>query len=136
MLYWTGTAQDALGNSAEARKIWTAAAAGARGSQAGAQRYYQALALEKLGGRDKAATMFRGLIDTGTRAIEQRAAVDYFAKFGERQSRRASVADGHYLAGLGCLGLRDAAKAGEHFRQAIAQSPDHLGARTALEALK
>jgi hypothetical protein len=55
---------------------------------------------------------------------------------GRGQSPRLQSANAHYLIGLGYLGLGDAAKAKAELTQAVDTSPDLLGARTALAALK
>jgi hypothetical protein len=52
---------------------------------------------------------------------------------GERLSPRARQALAHYVAGLGHLGLGEQDKADEEFKLALQSSPDHLGAKTALE---
>jgi hypothetical protein len=47
------------------------------------------------------------------------------------------AADGHYLAGLGELGLNDREKALQQFKLALAAAPDHLAAKAAMvEAAK
>jgi len=55
---------------------------------------------------------------------------------GRGQSPRLQSANAHYLIGLGYLGLGDAAKAKAELAQAVETSPDLLGARSALAALK
>jgi Tfp pilus assembly protein PilF len=46
------------------------------------------------------------------------------------------MANAHYLAGLGYLGLNDAAKAKAELTEAVQANPDLLGARTALATLR
>ena len=60
----------------------------------------------------------------------QSEAVDYFAKFGEKQSQRVREANAHYLIGLGQLGLGDKPKAAVEFKQALELHPAHLGANS------
>jgi len=55
---------------------------------------------------------------------------------GQPQSARLRSANAHYEMGLGYLGLGDAGKAKAELSQAVETSPDLLGARTALAALK
>jgi len=103
----------------------------------GAQSYYQALCLQKLGQADKAKAMFQGLVDSGQRALTAPAPME--AGRGGRggtQSPRLRTANAHYAIGLGYLGLGDSAKAKAELSQAVETSPDLLGARTALAALK
>jgi tetratricopeptide (TPR) repeat protein len=141
--YWIGTAQEALGLHDAAKQSWRQAAgldrapamgdvpAGfgggfGRGDIGGlgagvrvpaAAPYYQAMALEKLGQGDRAKVIFQQLIEAGAKtaggSLEQ-------------------VADGHYVAGLGLLGMNDVTQAREEFGLALKARPDHLAAATAI----
>ena len=149
--YLTGLAYEGLGDHAKATESWNKASApapsgGRRGggggavAAGGAQSYYQALCLQKLGQPDKAKAMFQALVDSGQHALTQAAPME--AGRGGRggrggaQSPRLRTANAHYTMGLGYLGLGDAAKAKAELSQAVETSPDLLGARTALAALK
>jgi tetratricopeptide (TPR) repeat protein len=103
----------------------------------GAQSYYQALCLQKLGQADKAKAMFQGLVDSGQRALTAPGPTEAGrGGRGQSQSPRLRSANAHYTMGLGYMGLGDAAKAKAELSQAVETSPDLLGARTALAALK
>jgi tetratricopeptide (TPR) repeat protein len=134
--YLTGLAYEGLGDHAKATESWNKASTPA----GGAQSYYQALCLQKLGQPDKAKAIFQGLVDSGQRALTQPAPTE--AGRGGRggrggpQSPRLRAANAHYSIGLGYLGLGDTAKAKAELSQAVETSPDLLGARTALAALK
>ena len=147
--YLTGLAYEGLGDHAKATESWNHGAAapaqsgsGRRGGMpaataGGAQSYFQALCLQKLGQADKAKAMFQALVDSGQRALTRPAPAE--AGRGGRggsQSARLRSANAHYEIGLGYLGLGDAAKAKAELSQAVETSPDLLGARTALAALK
>ena len=149
--YLTGLAYEGLGDHAKATESWNKASAqapsgGRRGGGmsaaggGGAQSYYQALCLQKLGQPDKAKAMFQVLVDSGQRALTQSTLTE--AGRGGRggrggaQSPRLHTANAHYSMGLGYLGLGDATKAKSELSQAVETSPDLLGARTALAALK
>ena len=107
------------------------------GAGGGAQSYYQGLCLQKLGQADKAKAMFQGLVDSGQRALTRPAPAEGGrGGRGQPQSARLRSANAHYEMGLGYLGLGDAAKAKAELAQAVETSPDLLGARTALAALK
>jgi tetratricopeptide (TPR) repeat protein len=146
--YLTGLTYEGLGDHAKATESWNRAAAapaqfgpGRRGGMpataGGAQSYYQALCLQKLGQNDKAKAMFQALVDSGQRAITDPAPTEAGrGGRGQSQSPRLRSASAHYAIGLGYLGLGDAAKAKAELSQAIQTSPDLLGARTALAALK
>jgi tetratricopeptide (TPR) repeat protein len=153
--YLTGLAYEGLGDRAKATESWNKALApapsgsGRRGggggggaaAAGGAQSYYQAMCLQKLGQADKAKAMFQSLVDSGQRGLAQpaSAASGRGGRGGGRggaQSPRLRTANAHYNMGLGYLGLGDAAKAKAELSQAVETSPDLLGARTALAALK
>jgi tetratricopeptide (TPR) repeat protein len=150
--YLTGLAYEGLGDRAKATESWNRAAAqgqsggGRRGGMGGggpvtaggSQSYYQALCLEKLGQADKAKTIFQSLVDSGQLALKQAAPAEagLGGRGGAGQSPRLRSANAHYMIGLGYLGLGDVAKAKAELAQAVEISPDLLGARTALAAMK
>lgn len=125
-------AQAALNRPDAARQAWEEAATGRAN---GAQRYYQALALQKLGNAGRANELCRDLVADGERRAGEGRAIDFFASFGEQQSQRNRLAEAHYLAGLGHLGLGEREAARGAFTKALAASPDHLGAARALAGL-
>jgi tetratricopeptide (TPR) repeat protein len=135
--YWIGTAYAGLGEMDKARQAWQASADGTapavetgrgRGFGRGglgrgmtiaagtrvleAVPYYQALSLQKLGRDDDARRIFEKLAQAGQQ-----------------------TADSHYLAGLGNLGLNQPDKAKQELNLALQGSPDHLGAKVALESI-
>jgi len=160
--YWQGVAYDAMGDHAKAVEAWTRGSVvaqggggrrgpagpsgggnggggGGRGAFGGpsAQSYYQALCLQKSGQNDRAAALFQNLVNTGqSMANGQTPAAGGGRGFRQQQSPRVRQANGHYLAGLGYLGLNDAQKARTELTAAVETSPDLLGARTALATLK
>src|ERR1035437_3365262 len=153
--YLTGLAYEGLGDRAKATESWnkatTAPAQSGMGRRGGAggggpmaaggvQSYYQALCLQKLGQADKAKAMFQGLVDSGqlalTRTEPAGAGRGGRGGRGGAQSPRLRSANAHYAIGLGYLGLGDPVKAKAELSQAVETSPDLLGARTALAALK
>jgi len=140
--YWTGVAYEGMGEHQKAIESWhkaeppTEAGAGRRGGQEGAQAYYQALALQKLGQADQAHALFAGLVESGRASLEQPKAAGWGGRGGRAQSTRARTANAHYLTGLGYLGLNDHAQAKAELSQAVEMSPDLVGARVALSAVK
>ena len=103
-----------------------------------AQLYYQALALEKLGQAGQAKTIFTGLVDSGKAALQSAPAPGggRGGRGARAQTPRARMANGHYLAGLGYLGLNDPGHAKVELTQAVETSPDLVGARVALGELQ
>ena len=136
--YWIAKAYEALGVRDKAEKFWAESSSaertrGALRKESQGQRYYQALSLQKLGGEDNAEEIFRDLIESGKETLERTSSkIDFFAKFGEQQSQRSRLADAHYMAGLGYLGLNEKDKARQEFNKALEAGPDHLGAKTML----
>lgn len=108
---------------------------GGRVSANSAQTYYQGLSMQKLDRNEDAKEIFRELIDSANQALEGAPQIDFFAKFGAQQSERARVANAHYIAGLGYLGLNQRDDAVKEFTAALQISPDHLGAKTSLAGL-
>lgn len=103
----------------------------AGGHVAQAAIYYQALALEKLGQADRAKVLFQQLIDMGNQQLKGTTPPE-IATGKVTSSQRSQVADAHYLAGLGQLGLNNKEKAKQEFSIALAVSPDHFAAKMAL----
>lgn len=142
--YWIGVAYQAAGDLATARDVWREASTtespsmvprGAGVSEArGIQLYYRGRMLRELGYEEESMSIFHALVQAGDSLLAESAAgIGFFSSFGERQSARARLASGHYLAGLGFLGLGDERMATASIRQALEASPDHLGAKTALD---
>jgi tetratricopeptide (TPR) repeat protein len=161
--YWVGVAYDAMGDKTNAQKAWREAAGmsadaasatqpagrGARGDFAGARggrgargaraggasapganvaqsaQFYQAMALQKLGEADRAKAIFQQLIDSGTQAAAN--ATD--------PSQKSPLADAHFIAGLGYVGLNQKDQARASFAQALIAKPDHLSAKLAASNL-
>jgi tetratricopeptide (TPR) repeat protein len=146
--WWTGVAYDAMGERAKAAEAWTRGGGAVQGGGgrrgggpggSGAQAYYQALCLQKSGQNDKALALFQGLVDSGQSMLRAQPANTGGGRggggFGRPQPVRMRQANGHYLAGLGYLGLKDAQKAKAELGEAVQASPDLLGARTTLATL-
>ena len=142
--YWTGVVYQGLGDHKQAAEAWQKgqkpAEAGTgrhhvmRGDLIGiVQTYYQALALEKLGQSEIAETLFAGIIESGKAALHEGAAM---GRGSRTLSSRARLADAHYLSGLGYLGLNDRPRAKAELSQAVEISPDLVGARIALAAMR
>ena len=146
--YWIGRVHDALGETDKARGSWNEVVALKASPERGggpprdnslarrAQHYYQALARQKLGGADDVKAAFRELVNAGDAALQPSDNTDDSApSSGERQPSRGRTATAHYVAGLGYAGLDDKENARKEFAAALASSPDHLGAKLALDQL-
>ena len=125
ILYYVGEAEAALGNKEAARTAWESALAEVRRgrvrvtTESAELDFHRALAMRKLGDESRAQTVFQQLISTGENMVRRGPDVDEFAKFGERVSRNVSDARGHYIAGLGYMGIGNSPKARAEFDQAL-----------------
>ena len=79
--------------------------------------------------------IFDSLISTGQERLQAAADLDFFAKFGTRQSPAAQQARAYYLFGLGYLGKGQTAEAKRAFEAALQVNVAHLGARKMLEGM-
>ena len=143
--YWTGVAYEGLGDHKKAVESWQKAQSAADGGTGRRKRhmtssdllsfvqtYYQALALQRLGQNEHAKTLFEGIIESGEAALHETTAVD---RGNLALSSRSRQAHGHYLAGLGYLGLDDRTNAKAELAHAVEICPDLTGARVALAAM-
>jgi Tfp pilus assembly protein PilF len=76
-----------------------------------------------------------GLIKFAKERIESTADLDFFAKFGERQSAESQRAQAHYLLGLSYLGNGDKERAKAEFVKALELDIDHLWAEYFLSTI-
>ena len=95
--------------------------------------FYQGLMFRKLGLEEKADQMFEGLIEFGKQRLKAAPSMDFFAKFGERQSAMRRKANAHYLLGLGYLGKQNQREARAQFQKAVELNINHLWAKQYLE---
>jgi tetratricopeptide (TPR) repeat protein len=147
LAYWTGLAQEAMGDADKARQCWKSAAtaSGAGRGRAGsggrfnsnrsAERYYAALAQRKLGQNEEADAALNSLLEAAEADL-QRETTPGQAGQRERRFRNAGPGFSHYLAALAHLGLGQNEAAKEQLTAALAASPDLLGAKTALDGLR
>ncbi len=132
--YVMGTVYEAMGQADKARSSYEQAARGR--SDISEIRYYQALAQRQLGQADQANRAFDELVSYGTTRLQTGSDVDFFAKFGARQSVAAQKTQAHYLLGLGYLGKGKKAEARKELEAALQLNLSHLGARTMLAVLE
>jgi tetratricopeptide (TPR) repeat protein len=132
--YLLGIVYEATGQADQARRAFQQATAGGRGESAEIS-YYQGLAQRKLGQDSKAMEIFDSLISTGRERLQAAADLDFFAKFGTKQSPAAQQARAYYLTGLGHLGKGQTVEAQRAFEAALQVNVAHLGARKMLEGL-
>ena len=140
--YYSGCAYEAMGQGQKAQECFAKAAgeatAGGRrgGFRSPEARFYRAMALKKLGRDDEAAGEFDELVKTGVERLTRGEDADFFAKFGEQQTRQVQQASAQYTIGLGCLGKGDVNGALTAFEAASKLNLSHVWARTQAEAVK
>jgi len=144
--YFIGAAHEALGDAQMARAAFERSAvappasfAVSRSSRSYAPEilFYRGCSLRKLGRGDEAGRIFDALIQSGQEALRSSGTgrPDYFAKFGERESREVQLAQGHYVLALGYLGSGRQREAKAELEKAIQLNGNHLEAQYQLSAL-
>jgi tetratricopeptide (TPR) repeat protein len=133
--YYTGTALAALGEGEQARASFRATAEQDIPGNWSETRFYQMLSLRELDRADEAEKIVEALIDSGTRRLAGDGQVDFFAKFGEQETRQTRRADGHYVLGLGLVGRGRMDEAKNQFEQAINFNAGHTWAGYQLSRL-
>ncbi len=124
VFYFIGEALKAGGEEAAAREAFKRSTEAPAGPSEAA--YFQGLSWRRLGEEPRALECFDRLIDFARENIKESPAMDYFAKFGERESGRRRTAQFHYLLGLGRLGRGEEAAAQTEFQKALELRP-HFG---------
>lgn len=125
--YFIGMAYEALGRNTESHDYYERSVS----QQAGLSElsYYQALSLEKLGRVEEVKPIFTKLIELGQKRLEDTPDLDFFAKFGEKQSAAKRKAQSLYLMGLGYSGRGETRAARKAFADAINLDNMHVWAQ-------
>jgi tetratricopeptide (TPR) repeat protein len=132
--YFIGVVHEALGHAERASRFYEKSAVELYSrSEIG---YYQGLALRKLGRKAEANQLFESLISFGTERLAASPGLDFFAKFGEKQSERTRLAEAHYLIGLGNLGKGEKEEAKKEFEQTLMLNPSHNWAKMHMSELQ
>jgi len=76
------------------------------------------------------------LISTGQEKLTEDVAMDFFAKFGQQQTREVRMASAHYTIGLGYVGNGQKQKAKAEFEQAVKLNVNLIWAAVELAQLK
>ncbi len=71
----------------------------------------------------------------GDKKMKQGSEVDFFAKFGEKESTNVQLSNAFLLKGLGFKGLGDSGKSDENLRKAVELSVSNLWANIELQNL-
>jgi tetratricopeptide (TPR) repeat protein len=130
VFFLIGMALRALGESGAARSAFEKSVSEPAGLSESA--YFQGLSWQQLGRRKEAAAVFDRLISSARENLERSPALDYFAKFGEKESDERKRAHSHYLLGLGLRGNGREKEARAEFRKALEYYPHFSRARREL----
>ncbi len=127
--YFIGKTHEALGQNRKARGHYLKAADTSRETGWSEILFYQGLALQQLGKSKDAELLFDRLIRGAEERLERETGMDFFTKFGEKQSQEKQRANAFYLLGLGCLGKGRTKDAETAFGDALRLDQNHLWAR-------
>jgi tetratricopeptide (TPR) repeat protein len=125
--YFVGVVYEKMGNHTKAMEYWNGGINLRQRDNISEIYFYKAMCLKNAGRYDEATKIFDGLINVGKAKIE-REDVDFFEKFGERQTPDERRADGHYLLGLGYLGKDMQKEAKQEFSEAVRLNVNHIWA--------
>jgi len=125
--YLIGTAYEKLGNNKKAKEMWEHSVSRRQSPQYSENHFYRALSLKALGSTSEANGIFDGLIGLGKQRLEI-PDIDFFAKFGERETADDRKAEAHYLIGLGYLGKGMEKEAKPEFEEAVKLNINHIWA--------
>jgi tetratricopeptide (TPR) repeat protein len=131
--YFIGTAYEAQGERIKAKDYYEKAVEQERSWSE--LSYYQGMSYLRLDRKDDAARIFLGLMEFAKTRLEATTDMDFFAKFGEKQSAANRRAQTHYLLGLSYLGNGDKTKAKAEFEKALELDIDHIWAEYYLASL-
>jgi tetratricopeptide (TPR) repeat protein len=134
--YHIGTAHEAAGRPDKARSFYEQGAASKGAARWPQTIYFHGLCLRKLGDHDAADRVFDQLVETGRRGLTPKETVDYFAKFGEQDTRQARIAAAHFTIGLSLLGKGQEEEARRGFEQAVMLNKSHVWARYQLSVVR
>jgi len=133
--YFIGTAYEALNESKKAIDYYALSANRRERTTLSENHYYKALAMNKLGMENEATAIFDGLVSLGKKQLEQ-TEVDFFAKFGEKQTPADKKADAYYLLGLGYLGKGMVEEASQELGNAVRLNINHIWAAALAKQMK
>jgi tetratricopeptide (TPR) repeat protein len=126
--YWTGKVYESMEDTARTREAYQRAAGFEEAAGIPSLYFYRAGALRALGREQEARALYDRLIQTAQERIQSNQAMDFFAKFGERQAQRLRMGEAYYLLALGHLGCGRHEQSREAFRKALEQDPAHVWA--------
>lgn len=134
--FYVGQAWAALGAREKAAQAYQVAANQTDTERWPETQFYQARAWQELGQSAQANALLDRLIERGTRDLGAGESADFFAKFGEQETRQMRTSAAHYVLGLGHLGKGNLTRARAEFEQAVKLNQSHVWSRYQLTWLK
>lgn len=131
--FCAGLACEAIGDAATAGVWYRRSAEAEHTAHWPETRFYQGLALVKLGEPEKAGEIFDAVLEQGRDMLSRGREMDFFAKFGERESETARQARAHYLTALGHCGLGESGRTEQALARAARLDNSENGVRIVLE---
>jgi tetratricopeptide (TPR) repeat protein len=125
--YFIGLAYDALGEKDKAKSFFEGSV-NKKLQEANYVLFYQGLSYLKLDNKEKANELFNMLIINGEKQINNRDDVNFFAKFGESDSKNELLSQAYLLKGLGYKGLGKLKQSKENLDKATGFSNSNLWA--------
>jgi tetratricopeptide (TPR) repeat protein len=136
VFYFIGSVYEKMGNQNMAIEFWNEGInLPERRSRTPDNSFFRALCLQNVGKTEEAEILFEDLVAIGRSRIEAEQ-IDFFEKFGERETQDDRRADGHYLMGLGYLGKGMQENAYQEFSEAVRLNINHIWAKEYLSRLK
>ena len=132
--YYIGMAYEAMIKKKKAMEAYRMSANQRLNKNLSDVYYFKAMALSKLGEVDASEKILREMISLGNQRLNT-AEVDFFAKFGEKNTPDDRAANAWYLIGLGYKGLEDPIKSKEAFTKAVELNINHVWAKANLDGL-
>jgi len=133
--YFTGLVYEALGRDDLAGEQFRLSVKERQRSGLNENYFYKALSMKKLGDTNGADEIFDGLIKLGNDRLKSEDA-DFFAKFGEQETRDDKLSNAYYLIGLGYLGKGKIPEAKNNFSEAARLNLNHVWANWYLSEIQ
>jgi tetratricopeptide (TPR) repeat protein len=130
--YYIGIAYEAMGQKSRAKSFFEKSAK-QENRFTSFIKYYQGLSNLKMSRKETAEDLFNSLVAEGDRIINQGYHIDFFAKFGERETRNQQLSNAYLLKGLGYKGLGKIEEADLNLKKAVELSASNLWAKAEKE---
>ncbi|MCE5269757.1 DUF5107 domain-containing protein [bacterium] len=132
--YFIGLAHQGLGDKAKATESFEKALE--RKQPPSELLWAQGMAMQALGRGPEAEQAFGALREEGGKLLNPDQEAAFFAKFGHRATHEGTLAEAHYLIGLGLAGKGDIAGAKAEFSKVLELDVTHTGAAWQLARMK